>query len=51
MLPIGIGAIIGAVGNRLVGKKIVRNTRSAFRTPPGRWPVTLHLLPTVHDAG
>jgi hypothetical protein len=50
MLPIGIGAIIGAVGNRLVGKKIVRNTRKAFGPPPARWPVTLHLLPTVNDA-
>jgi hypothetical protein len=51
MLPIGIGALIGAIGNRLVGKKIVRNTRNAFGTPPVRWPVTLHLLPTVRDAG
>jgi hypothetical protein len=50
MLPIGIGAVIGAVGNRLVGKKIVRNSRKAFGAPPGRWPVTLHLLPTVNDA-
>jgi len=51
MLPIGIGAIIGAIGNRLVGKKIVRNARKAFGTPPARWPVTLHLLPTINDAG
>jgi hypothetical protein len=51
MLPIGLGAIIGAIGNRLVGKKIVRNTRKAFGTPPVRWPVTLHLLPAVRDAG
>ncbi len=51
MLPIGLGAIIGAIGNRLVGKKIVRNARNAFGTPPARWPVTLHLLPTVRDAG
>src|ERR1700758_95719 len=50
MLPVGIGAIIGAIGNRLVGKKIVRNARTAFGTPPARWPVTLHLLPPVHDA-
>jgi hypothetical protein len=50
MLPIGIGAAIGAIGNRLVGKKIVRNTRKAFGTPPARWPVTLHLLPSVNDA-
>jgi hypothetical protein len=51
ILPMGIGAVIGAIGNRVVGKKIVRNTREAFGTPPARWPVTLHLLPTVHDAG
>ena len=51
MLPVGVGAVIGAIGNRLVGKKIVRNTRSAFGNPPARWPVTLHLLPTVNDAG
>jgi hypothetical protein len=51
ILPMGIGAVIGAIGNRVVGKKIVRNTREAFGTPPTRWPVSLHLLPTVHDAG
>jgi hypothetical protein len=51
LLPVGIGAVIGAVGNRLAGKKIVRNARRAFGTPPSRWPVNLHLLPTVSDAG
>lgn len=50
LVPMGIGAIIGAIGNRLVGKKLVRNARSAFGTPPARWPVTLHVLPTVRDA-
>jgi hypothetical protein len=50
LLPVGIGAIIGAVGNRLVGKKIVRNARAAFGAPPARWPVTLHVLPTIRDA-
>lgn len=50
LLPAGIGALIGAIGNRMVGKKIVRNTRKAFGGPPARWPVTLHLLPTVRDA-
>ena len=48
MLPVGIGAIIGAIGNRLVGKKIVRNTRKAFGTPPARWPVTL--APAAHGS-
>jgi predicted Zn-dependent protease len=51
LLPVGIGALIGAVGNRLAGKKIVRNARNAFGMPPARWPVTLHLLPTVSEAG
>ena len=30
ILPVGIGAVIGAVGNRMAGKKIVRNARNAF---------------------
>ncbi|WP_343600081.1 hypothetical protein [Mycobacterium sp.] len=49
LLPVGIGALVGAVGNRMVGRKIVRNARNAFGTPPYRWPVTLHLLPAVPD--
>jgi hypothetical protein len=51
ILPVGIGAVIGAIGNRLAGKKIVRNARDAFGEPPARWPVNLLLLPTVSDAG
>ena len=51
LLPVGIGALIGATGNRLAGKKIVRNARNAFGTPPAQWPVTLLLLPTASDAG
>jgi hypothetical protein len=51
ILPVGIGALIGAIGNRVVGKKIVRNARKAFGTPPAKWPVNLVLLPTASDAG
>jgi hypothetical protein len=51
MLPVGVGAAIGGVGNRMVGKKIVKNARDAFGIPPMRWPVTLHLLPPVREAG
>ncbi|GFG67330.1 hypothetical protein MKUB_48200 [Mycobacterium kubicae] len=50
LMPVGIGAIIGAIGNRMVGKRLVRNARSAFGPPPARWPVTLHLLPPIQDA-
>jgi hypothetical protein len=49
MLPVGIGAAVGGAGNRLVGKKIVRNARQAFGVPPARWPSTLHVLPTIHE--
>ena len=48
LLPAGIGAVVGAIGNRIAGKKIIRNARKAFGAPPARWPVTLHLLPTAH---
>jgi hypothetical protein len=51
MLPVGVGAVIGGVGNRMAGKKIVRNARKAFGPPPPRWPVTLHVLPHVHNIG
>src|SRR3954468_9170553 len=46
MLPVGVGAMIGGVGNRAMGKKIVSNARSAFGTPPTRWPATLRVLPS-----
>jgi hypothetical protein len=51
LLPVGIGAIIGAIGNRMVGKKLVRNSRSAFGPAPERWPVSLHLLPAIEPGG
>lgn len=50
MLPVGIGAAVGGGGNRLMGRKIINNARQAFGPAPGRWPVTLHLLPAVEDA-
>ncbi|UXA12132.1 hypothetical protein KXD97_30190 [Mycobacterium sp. SMC-8] len=45
MLPVGIGAVVGGVGNRLMGKRIVGNAHKAFGEPPTRWPSLLHLLP------
>jgi hypothetical protein len=45
LLPVGVGAVVGGVGNRMMGKKIVANARKAFGTPPPRWPATLHVLP------
>ncbi|WP_025735348.1 hypothetical protein [Mycobacterium genavense] len=51
MLPVGIGAVVGGGGNRIVGKRIVRNARQAFGPPPPRWPNPLHVLPTVREVG
>ncbi|MGE2732377.1 hypothetical protein ACQI4F_23170 [Mycolicibacterium vaccae] len=45
LMPVGVGAVIGGVGNRLMGKKIVANAHSAFGEPPARWPSALHLVP------
>ncbi|MGJ6122872.1 hypothetical protein QN239_09865 [Mycolicibacterium sp. Y3] len=45
LLPVGIGAVVGGVGNRLMGKKIVGNAGRAFGNPPPRWPSTLLVLP------
>lgn len=45
MLPVGIGAVVGGVGNRLMAKKIVANAHQAFGPPPGRWPSSVLLLP------
>jgi len=45
LLPVGIGAVVGGVGNRAMGKRIVSNARKAFGDPPPRWPSAIHVLP------
>ncbi|BBX15382.1 hypothetical protein CRI77_25645 [Mycolicibacterium duvalii] len=45
LMPVGVGAVVGGVGNRMMGKKIVANAHSAFGEPPARWPSALHLVP------
>jgi hypothetical protein len=49
MLPMGVGAVVGGVGNRLMGKRIVANARAAFGAAPPRWPTILHVLPAPRD--
>lgn len=51
MLPAGIGAAIGGIGNRRAGKKIVRNAHAAFGVLPTQWPGVPHLLPSIHEPG
>jgi hypothetical protein len=45
LLPVGIGAVVGGIGNRLMGKRIIKNSQMAFGAPPARWPSKLHVLP------
>ncbi|KAA0022531.1 hypothetical protein [Antrihabitans cavernicola] len=40
VIPAGIGAVIGGVGNRALGKGVINNARDAFGPPPPRWPAT-----------
>jgi hypothetical protein len=49
VLPVGIGAVVGGGGNRLMGKRIITNARQAFGPAPARWPGTLRLLPAGQD--
>jgi hypothetical protein len=45
LLPVGLGAVVGGVGNRLMGKRIIENAHMAFGSPPPRWPSKIHALP------
>jgi hypothetical protein len=49
LLPAGLGAAVGGVGNRMMGKKIIGNARKAFGEAPARWPVALRSVPTFRD--
>ena len=49
LLPVGIGAAVGGGGNRIMGRKIVENARSAFGPAPARWPGALRVLPGIDN--
>jgi hypothetical protein len=49
ILPAGIGAVVGGGGNRLMGKKIIKNAHAAFGPAPGRWPSSLIVLPSIES--
>jgi hypothetical protein len=37
-LPLGIGVVVGAVGNLATARAVVRSAQAAFGTPPATWP-------------
>ncbi|MFC9893947.1 hypothetical protein ACFVMC_09650 [Nocardia sp. NPDC127579] len=44
ILPMGIGAAIGGVGNRALGKTTIKNAHEAFGPAPTTWPPDRHLV-------
>ncbi|MFI6169963.1 hypothetical protein ACIBCN_24500 [Nocardia sp. NPDC051052] len=44
IVPAGIGAVIGGVGNRAMGKTTIKNARAAFGPAPVIWPADRHLI-------
>ncbi len=45
LIPFGIGAVIGAGGNHLLGRQIIRSSRQAFGPAPERFPEWLEPRP------
>lgn len=48
-IPFGIGALIGGVGNNLLGRKVVATARTAFAEAPLEFPAGLE--PRIHIPG
>ncbi|MFW0797462.1 hypothetical protein AAFP30_26905 [Gordonia sp. CPCC 205515] len=44
LMPAGIGAMIGGVGNRALGKRVIANARVAFGPPPPLWTIDGEVL-------
>jgi hypothetical protein len=44
-IPFGIGAVIGGVGNHLLGRRVVTSSRTAFGPAPAQFPISLDATP------
>lgn len=40
-IPFGVGAVIGGVGNHMLGRKVIASSRDAFGPPPVTFPASL----------
>jgi hypothetical protein len=45
-IPFGIGAVVGGVGNHLLGRRVVASSRTAFGPPPLQFPIVLDTAPS-----
>lgn len=50
LLPLGLGAVIGGVGNWLIGRKFTQNAEDAFGPAPAHWPGSPQTLPELEPA-
>lgn len=55
VIPAGIGAVIGGVGNRALGKGVIGNAQKAFGPPPAQFPakqlvIDAEPLPAIEEA-
>jgi hypothetical protein len=50
-LPLGIGLVVGAVGNLVIARAVIRGAERAFGPPPARWPdaTASNPLPTAAE--
>jgi hypothetical protein len=44
-IPFGIGAVIGGVGNHVLGRRVIASSRTAFGAPPLQFPLVLDSTP------
>lgn len=40
-IPFGVGAVVGASGNNILGRRVVKSSREAFGPPPPAFPIIL----------
>lgn len=44
LLPFGVGAVVGGAGNNVLGRRVVRSSRSAFGPAPAYYPPGLEVI-------
>lgn len=50
-LPLGIGIVIGATGNFVIARAVIRAAERAFGPPPTRWPDATAISPEQQPVG
>jgi hypothetical protein len=48
-LPLGIGLVIGAVGNLVVARAVIRAAERVFGAPPAQWPGSTAAVPAARE--